>query len=49
MISINLSDVAILDIKDYNYRCIISGINKSKVINLKQNTNLAKKSGMLKA
>ena len=44
MMSMNLSDVAILSIKDYNYRCIISGINKSEVIHLMQNTSLAKKS-----
>ena len=38
----NLSDIAIFNIKDSDYRCIISGINKSEAINLMQNTELAK-------
>ena len=33
--SLNLSDIAILNIKGSDYRCIISGINKSKTMNLK--------------
>ena len=32
MMSMNLSDVAILDIKNADYRCIISGISKREVI-----------------
>ena len=43
MISMNISDIAILNIKSADYRCIISGINKNKVINLMQNAGLTKK------
>ena len=45
--SMNLSDIAILNIKSADYRCIISGIRKSKAINLMQNIDLTKKSGTL--
>ena len=34
MISMNLSDIAILNIKSADYCCIISGISKSEAINL---------------
>ena len=34
MMSLNLSDIAILNIKSTDYRCIISGISKSEAINL---------------
>ena len=34
MMSMNLSDIATLNIKGANYRCIISGISNSKAINL---------------
>ena len=37
MMSINLSDIAILNIKGSDYRCIISLINKNEAINLMQN------------
>ena len=47
MVSMNLSDIAILNIKGSNYCCIISGINKSEAINLVQNIDLTKKSGTL--
>ena len=43
MMSINLSDIAILKIKMANYSCIITGISKSEAINLIQNINLTKK------
>ena len=43
MISMNLSDIAILNIKGYHYRCIINGFSRSKVMNLMQNTDLTKK------
>ena len=43
MMSINFSDIAVLNIKCSNYRCIISGISKNEAINLMQNTDLAKK------
>ena len=38
--SMNLSNIAILNIKSANYRCIISGISKNEAINLMQNTDL---------
>ena len=47
MISVNLSDIAILNIKGSDYRCIISLISNIKAINLMQNANLTKKSGTL--
>ena len=47
MMSLNHSDIAILNIKDSNYCCIISRICKSKVIKLLQNIDLTEKSGML--
>ena len=34
MMSINLNDIAILNICGIDYRCIINGISKSKAINL---------------
>ena len=43
MTSINLSDVAILNIKGSNYRCIISLISKNEVINLMENADLTEK------
>ena len=36
MMSMNLSDIAILNIKNADYRCIISGISKSEAMNLMQ-------------
>ena len=42
--SINFSDIAILNIKGSDYCCIISRISKSEAINLMQNTDLTKKS-----
>ena len=45
MISMNLSNIDILDIKDADYGYIISAINKSEAIKLMQNIDLAKKSG----
>ena len=39
----NLSDVAILNIKGSDYRCIISRISKSEAINLMQNADLTEK------
>ena len=40
MLSISLSDIAILNIKGSDYRCIISLISKNEAINLMQNANL---------
>ena len=47
MISMNLSNIAILDIKGSDYCCIISLISKSDAINLIQNADLTKKCGTL--
>ena len=33
MISVNLSDIVILNVKDSDYRCIISRISKSEALN----------------
>ena len=43
MMSMNLSDIAILNIKGSDYGCIISLISKNKTINLMQNTDLTEK------
>ena len=43
--SMNLSDIAYLNIKNAGYCCIISGINKNEAINLMQNVDLIEKSG----
>ena len=41
MMSVNLIfDIAILEIKNADYCCIVTGISKSEGINLMQNTNL---------
>ena len=45
--SINLTDIAILNIKGSDYYCIISGISKSESINLMQKIDLTKKCGTL--
>ena len=47
MMSINVSDIAILNIKGSNYHCIISLISKNEAINLMQNADLTKKSRVL--
>ena len=43
MMSMNLSDIAILNIKASDYHCIISLINKNEAINLMQNSDLTEK------
>ena len=43
MMSMNLSDIAILNIKGSDYCCIISLISKTEAINLMQNADLTKK------
>ena len=43
MISMNLSDIAILNIKGSNYRCIISGISKREAIILVKYIDLSEK------
>ena len=47
MMSVNLSHIAILNIKDFYYRCIISLIRKNEAINLMENADLTEKSGTL--
>ena len=41
------TDIAILKIKNTDYRCIISGISKDEAITLLQNIDLTEKSGTL--
>ena len=43
----NLSDIAILNIKGSDYRCIISLISRLEAISLMQNADLTEKSGTL--
>ena len=43
----NLSNIAIFNIKGSDYRCIISLISKTEAINLMQNVNLTEKNGTL--
>ena len=45
MMSINLSDIYILNIKNANYHCIITGISTSEVIKLLKNIDLTENSG----
>ena len=43
----DLSDIAILNIKGSDYRCVISGISKCETINVMLNTDLTKNSQKL--
>ena len=43
MMSLNLSNIVILNIKGADYRCIISATSKSEAINLMKNNDLTKK------
>ena len=47
MISMNLSVIAILNIKCSDYRCFINRISKNEAINLMQNVDLTEKSRTL--
>ena len=47
MMSMNLSDIAILNIKGFNCCFIFSGISKNEAINLIQNADLKEKSRAL--
>ena len=47
MMSMNLSDIAILNIKGSDYYCIISIISKNEAIKLMQLAGLTEKSGTL--
>ena len=40
MLCLNNSDVAIINVKKVDYRCIIDNISKSEVINLLKNSDL---------
>ena len=44
MMSMTLSDIAILNIKGSGYCCIVTVISKNKAINLMQNVDLTEKS-----
>ena len=48
MTSMNLSDIAILNIKGSDYHCIISRISKSQAIKLLQNIDLTEKRNIIK-
>ena len=48
MMSINLSDIAILNIKGSDYRCMISQISKNKALKLIQNADLTEKPNIIK-
>ena len=45
MMSVNLSDIAILNIKGSDYCCIISRISKNEAINVMQNADLTENIG----
>ena len=45
--SMNISDITNLNIKGFDYCCIISLISKNEAINLSQNADLTEKSGTL--
>ena len=47
MMSMNLSNIAFLKIKNTDYCCIITGISKSEAIKLLQNVDLTEKNGTL--
>ena len=47
MMSMNLSDIAILSIKGSDCHCDISGISKNELINVMPNAALTEKSGTL--
>ena len=47
MMSINLSEIAILNIKCFDYHCIVSLISNNEAINLLQNADLTERSRTL--
>ena len=49
MMSMNLSDIYTLNIKNANYHCIINGISKSAAIKLLQNNVPLKKMEHMKS
>ena len=48
MISMNLSNIAILNIQGADYWCTISEISKTEAINLMENVDFSEKIGTLK-
>ena len=47
IMSVNLSNIAMLNIKSSDYRCIITLIRKNEAMNLLQNADLTEKNGAL--
>ena len=47
MMSVNLSNITILKIKNSDYCCIITKISKSEAINSRQNTDSTEKCGIV--
>ena len=47
MMSLNVTDIAVLNIDSVNYYCIFNGISKSEGVNLLQNTDWNVKRGTL--
>ena len=47
MMPIKLNDIAILNIRSVNYRCVINEISKSEAVNLLQNADVSEKGGTL--
>ena len=47
MMSMNLSDIIIWNIKDSDYHCIISLISKNEALNLMYNSDVTEKSRAL--
>ena len=47
MMSMNLSNIAILTIENNDYHCIVTAISKNEDIKLLKNINLTEKSGTL--
>ena len=43
MMSININDIAVLNICEVDYRCISNGISKSETVNFLQNADLSLK------
>ena len=46
-LSIDIKNIAILNINEVNYHCIIFGMSENGTMNLSKNANLSKKSGPL--
>ena len=47
MMSVNLSDIAILNIKGSDYCCVVSLFSKNEAMKLLQNADLTEKGGTL--